>query len=57
MPAAFLEKDLFLESDLANIGDGLDLLNEKVLIPLARRYRVSSQALTFRLTYLGYIQL
>jgi Zn-dependent peptidase ImmA (M78 family) len=57
MPAVLLEKDLFLENDVANIGDGFDLLNEKVLLPLARRYRVSSQALTFRLAYLGYIQL
>jgi Zn-dependent peptidase ImmA (M78 family) len=57
MPAVFLERDLFLDTDVSNIGDRLDLLNEKVLGPLARRYRVSSQALTFRLASLGYIQL
>lgn len=50
MPVAFLERDL------AEVEGG-DLLDEKVLKPLARKYIVSSQALTFRLSNLGYVQL
>jgi len=49
MPASFLEKDLAR----------LDLLDEdaygEILEPLAKRYRVSVQALTVRLSYLGYV--
>jgi len=32
------------------------LLDEEVLKPLARKYQVSTQAFTFRLMYLGYVQ-
>lgn len=49
MPAAFLTRDL------ASL-DGKDLLDESVLQPLAQQYCVSTQALTFRLAYLGYVQ-
>ncbi|MCI0420615.1 MAG: ImmA/IrrE family metallo-endopeptidase [Acidobacteria bacterium] len=51
MPASFLEKDLAR----------LDLLDEdangEILEPLAKRYRVSVQALTVRLSYLGYVSI
>jgi Zn-dependent peptidase ImmA (M78 family) len=48
MPAKFLRADLE--------GEELDLLaDSKLLIDLAKNYEVSVQALTFRLTYLGYI--
>ncbi|MBH8567151.1 ImmA/IrrE family metallo-endopeptidase [Nostoc sp. CENA67] len=50
MPASFLKKDL------TNM-EMLDLLDEEGLKKLADSYRVSTQALTFRLAYLGYIQL
>ncbi len=50
MPAKFLEKDLE--------GVTLDLLDESgVLEKLAKKYKVSTQALTFRLANLGYIKL
>jgi Zn-dependent peptidase ImmA (M78 family) len=50
MPAAFLERDLE--------GKYLDLLAESTLLEkLAKKYKVSVQALTFRLTYLRYITL
>jgi Zn-dependent peptidase ImmA (M78 family) len=48
MPAKFLREDLE--------GVELDLLeNDKFLTGLAKKYSVSLQALTFRLTYLRYI--
>jgi Zn-dependent peptidase ImmA (M78 family) len=48
MPAKFLREDLD--------GVELDLLEDsKFLSDLANKYRVSLQALTFRLTYLRYI--
>lgn len=48
MPAAFLRADLH-EKDL-------DLLADNAFIErLAKKYKVSSQALTFRLAYLNYI--
>jgi Zn-dependent peptidase ImmA (M78 family) len=50
MPAAFLEEDV------ASL-EGPNLLDEDVLKPLAKKYGVSTQALTFRLGYLGYVQL
>lgn len=52
MPAQMLARDLAEH-------DALDLIDEdsKVLRELAGRYRVSSQALTFRLANLGYIRL
>jgi Zn-dependent peptidase ImmA (M78 family) len=50
MPASFLESDLQ--------GRDLDLFDESdILIKLAKKYKVSVQALTFRLANLGYIQL
>jgi len=50
MPATLLEQDL-VELEDAN------LMDEEVLGPLADKYQVSTQALTFRLAYLGYLQL
>ncbi|MBH5373388.1 ImmA/IrrE family metallo-endopeptidase [Bradyrhizobium glycinis] len=50
MPAVFLEQDLH-NSDFDLLGDG------DVLEKLAKKYKVSVQALTFRLAYLGYISL
>jgi Zn-dependent peptidase ImmA (M78 family) len=48
MPAKFLREDLQ--------GVELDLLvDDKFLSDLAKKYSVSLQALTFRLTYLHYI--
>lgn len=48
MPATFLEVDLR--------GKDFDLLADgKLLEKLAKKYKVSVQALTFRLAYLGYI--
>jgi Zn-dependent peptidase ImmA (M78 family) len=48
MPAKFLREDLE--------GVELDLLeDDKFLADLAKKYTVSLQALTFRLTYLRYI--
>jgi Zn-dependent peptidase ImmA (M78 family) len=46
----------FLEADLAEIDD-VDLVNEDVIPKLAKQYGVSTQAMTFRLSYLGYIEL
>ncbi|MGD9724443.1 MAG: ImmA/IrrE family metallo-endopeptidase [Pirellulales bacterium] len=46
----------FLDRDLADI-DSVDLVDEEVIADLARRYGVSTQAMTFRLGYLGYVQL
>lgn len=45
----------FLEADLVKSG-GMDLFDEDVLKGLAGKYRVSAQALTYRLTYLGYVK-
>jgi Zn-dependent peptidase ImmA (M78 family) len=49
MPAKFLERDLR--------GSNADLLDENALHSLATKYKVSAQALTFRLANLGYIEL
>jgi len=50
MPVAFLQQDL--------LGKDLDLLDDSdFLDKLARKYKVSVQALTFRLAYLRYITL
>lgn len=46
----------FLEEDIAAI-DAVDLVEEDVIAKLARRYGVSTQAMTFRLGYLGFVQL
>jgi Zn-dependent peptidase ImmA (M78 family) len=49
MPAHFLERDI------AEIG-AIDLLDETIIHGLADKYGVSTQAMTFRLAYLGYVQ-
>ena len=49
MPAKFIERDV------KRIGT-LDLMDEDVIRELAEQYGVSAQAMTFRLTYLGYVQ-
>jgi Zn-dependent peptidase ImmA (M78 family) len=54
MPARFLEKDLLNYE----FGDFMDNKFEKdVLVPLARDYKVSKQAMTIRLKDLGYIEM
>lgn len=45
----------FLQKDLANL-DSLDLYDEKTIPDLAQKYGVSTQALMYRLQYLGYLQ-
>jgi Zn-dependent peptidase ImmA (M78 family) len=50
MPAAFLEPDIAAL-------EARNLLDDDVLHSLADKYGVSTQALTYRLAYLGYIQL
>ena len=49
MPAHFLARDV-------QEIDTIDLLDEKVLQELAGKYGVSTQAMTFRLAYLGYVE-
>ena len=44
----------FLAHDVEEIGN-IDLLDEEGLKELASKYGVSTQAMTVRLTYLGYI--
>lgn len=46
----------FIQSDLSEISE-FDLEDEQFIKELADRYKVSTQAMTFRLAYLGYIQL
>lgn len=53
--ASLLMPKEFLEADLAN-EDYVDLLDDKFLYDLARKYGVSTQALVNRLKNLGYIQ-
>lgn len=48
MPVRFIERDL--------AGVELNLFDDEQLSALAQRYEVSTQALTFRLAYLNYIQ-
>lgn len=50
MPACFIKKDLAQ-------FDALDLFDDEKIESLAKVYEVSTQALTFRLAYLNYIQL
>jgi Zn-dependent peptidase ImmA (M78 family) len=50
MPAQFIQEEL-AEIEL------LDLENDSVISSLADKYNVSRQAMTFRLSYLGYVQL
>ena len=45
----------FLKDDVEEIGT-IDVMDEEVLQELAAKYGVSTQAMTFRLTYLGYVQ-
>ena len=45
----------FLEKDVEEVGT-FDLLDEEVLGELANKYGVSTQAMTFRLAYLGYVK-
>ena len=49
MPASFLSRDV------EEIGT-IDLMDEEVLQELASKYGVSTQAMTFRLAYLGYLK-
>jgi Zn-dependent peptidase ImmA (M78 family) len=49
MPARFVRRDI------DEIGT-IDLLDEEVIGELANKYGVSTQAMTFRLAYLGYVQ-
>lgn len=49
MPARFLERDI------QQIG-AFDLLDERIIAKLADEYGVSAQAMTFRLSYLGYVE-
>jgi Zn-dependent peptidase ImmA (M78 family) len=49
MPANFIARDV------DEIGT-IDLMDEGILRELAEKYGVSSQAMTFRLAYLGFIQ-
>ncbi len=46
----------FIQQDLAEV-DALDLEHDDMLAELAKKYQVSVQTMTFRLAYLGYIQL
>jgi Zn-dependent peptidase ImmA (M78 family) len=46
----------FIKSDLAEKSE-FDLEDEEFIKELAGRYGVSNQAMTFRLAYLGYVQL
>jgi Zn-dependent peptidase ImmA (M78 family) len=49
MPASFIERDVQRIS-------AFDLMDEEVIAKLAARYGVSTQAMTFRLGYLGHIE-
>ncbi|MCB9924344.1 MAG: ImmA/IrrE family metallo-endopeptidase [Planctomycetaceae bacterium] len=49
MPASFVKQDV---EDIGTI----DIIDEEVLQELAAKYNVSTQAMTFRLAYLGYLQ-
>jgi hypothetical protein len=50
MPARLNERDL-------TVRHGASLMNEEVDIALFERYRVSPQAMSFCLPYLGHIEL
>lgn len=53
--AELLMPSHFLARDVKEIG-AIDLLEENVLEELASKYGVSTQAMTFRLAYLGYVK-
>lgn len=50
MPMHFIHKDL-------EAIEALDLEDDSLIFGLAQKYEVSTQAMTFRLAYLGYVQL
>lgn len=50
MPMHFIHKDL-------EAIEALDLEDDSLIFGLAKKYEVSTQAMTFRLAYLGYVQL
>ena len=54
--AELLMPERFLHADLDSFGS-LDLENQDSIRGLARKYQVSSQAMTFRLAYLGVLDL
>jgi Zn-dependent peptidase ImmA (M78 family) len=54
--AELLIPSSFLEDDLDRV-EFVDLEDEAVVSRLAKRYKVSTQAMTFRLHYLGYLKL
>ncbi|MDI9636216.1 ImmA/IrrE family metallo-endopeptidase [Geitlerinema splendidum] len=54
--AELLMPTSFIQQDLAGV-EGLDLEDDAAIADLAKKYGVSTQAMTFRLAYLGYIQL
>jgi Zn-dependent peptidase ImmA (M78 family) len=54
--AELLMPKSFLEGDLAEIGE-FDLDDDATLTKLAKKYGVSTQALTIRLGYLGYVEM
>jgi len=53
--AEFLMPARFLQKDIEEIGE-FDLLDDNIIEKLAEQYGVSTQAMTFRLTYLGYVK-
>ena len=53
--AELLMPDRFLRKDVEQIG-AFDALDEDILKDLAEKYGVSTQAMTFRLAYLGYLR-
>jgi Zn-dependent peptidase ImmA (M78 family) len=46
----------YIQEELAEI-ESLDLEDDSIIASLAKKYEVSTQAMAFRLAYLGYIQL
>jgi Zn-dependent peptidase ImmA (M78 family) len=54
--AELLMPQSFLAKDIATAG-GVDLVDDRFIKKLAGRYRVSTQALLFRLANLGYVRL
>jgi Zn-dependent peptidase ImmA (M78 family) len=53
--AELLMPEKFLVKDVQTIGT-VDVLDEDVIKRIAEKYEVSTQAMTFRLAYLGYVQ-
>ena len=46
----------FIQKEFVAI-EGLEIEDDSAIAQLAKNYQVSNQAMTFRLSYLGYIQL